>query len=134
MLNHIPACGLTISSKLCFMENHQTISLNRGLLLVVTAWIRSHDNAQLCSTAGNGKSPALASFPLFTEQTKAFLFLSSKQRRGRIQCECVSVPPFHKLQDANPSPSKHSHSLLLQGAEPSLLFTPPSTGHSPVRI
>lgn len=128
----VPACGLNISSKLCLMANHLMISLNGDLMLVVTAWVGPHHNIQLCSTSGNGKSPALTSFPLFTEQTETF-FLFSEQRRGRTQYESVAVLPFHEWQDADLSPSKYSCGLILQGTEQSLLFSthPPP---SPVRV
>lgn len=94
-------------SKPYLMENHLMTSLKRDLLLAVTVWIRLLNNIQLCSTAGSGKSPAGTSFPLFTDQTEAFIFLFTKERRSRVQRESVATAPFHDLQDANPSPSKH---------------------------
>lgn len=116
-------------SKPYLIENHPMTSLKRDLLLAVTVWIRLLNNIQLCSTAGSGKSPAGTSFPLLTDQTEAFIFLFTKERRSRVQHESVAAAPFDDLQDANPSPSKQCSSLILHCAEPCTLL---SILHSPI--
>lgn len=82
-------CGLNVCFKLCFMANHLMISLNKDLMLVVAAGVGPHRSIQLCSTAGNGKSPYTNFLP--TERAETF-FLFSALQRGRTQCESVVFP------------------------------------------